>query len=393
VPFHDVLTQVKASKAFELTTVSITPGDTNFSKWLSQVAVAYEEFWIRQLSFTFVSQANYNMNVLETGLIVMSLDYDCTDAAPTNLLDMQRTAKSNCKAFKPQAASGQKLIFKPSNCQKKRYFTLAPNELIPNDDDIHNYIPANFYLAVEGTPISSDGVIIGQVEIDAIIELKVPKYDQLTATTLVSSVYGAADSIDQTNYLGNAWELQFGDPSPYFSLDVGPPPKIVVDTTIPAGSCVFVFIEWFFSTGSNLFNLDSITAAQGVIPSIYPGGTGITDFNDPFALGPQNSLTGTGRAVISFVYQAPADGLTVNDEISINFTSFPSSPSNIGIYFTPWSSSALPDFDRAARYRPKRIISKLDKKVDVLEKKIASLLLVVEKLGLSSVLESHSEFE
>jgi hypothetical protein len=362
VPFHEVLAQVYSSNTYQVKGVHMNPGLTIWTPWVSNIAVAYEEFWPQDVVVSFISSANYNMNNLAAGSICMSIDYDCKDAPPTSIIEQQRNTDNIL--FKPQIEYKAYLSADPSSYQKTRYFTLDDDTGISDDDDIHNYSPGKLWIGVEGTPATEDGEIIGEIVIDGIYKFKVPKTD--IANYRAPSRAWQINSMSAASPMGTSDFTSLAGECTFFTRKSAT--EIQVSRSIPART------SWLFNLSLVQANASVLTmplcgAAYGSFAALFPTSTPNV-FNSVVHRAPQAGIT-ANSGTLSFIYTVPDDGLPAGDVLSFSGATL-TGVISAALYITYWNYGPL------LKTRPELFLP--SKRQDVLKKKVFDMQEELKKL-------------
>jgi hypothetical protein len=78
VTHREFVTDIIGSGTFSLSSLSINPGLPSIFNWLSSVALAYESYRFRKLSFHFTSSAS----TATSGTVIVAVDFNPQDLAP-----------------------------------------------------------------------------------------------------------------------------------------------------------------------------------------------------------------------------------------------------------------------------------------------------------------------
>jgi len=148
-------------------TLPCNPGQSSTFPWLYTIAKNYEKYRFLELCFFYKPEVTeYTANV-NTGKVIMSADYDASDAAPANKQQME-DVDPHADGMPYQSIMltlDPKQMFKMSDA---RYVRIGG---LPGSTDIKTYDCANFFLAVQGQSANS---LIGELHVRYTVELSVP---------------------------------------------------------------------------------------------------------------------------------------------------------------------------------------------------------------------------
>lgn len=315
---REMITTITASNLFTKQAVAVNPGQTSLCLWMAQLAVAYEEFYPIKLRFKWHSLCNNASTELSTGAVAMMLDYDCTDLGPDSFNTMQVGA--NKIWFKPQRDDDRKskqahLDFNVSLCQQKRYYTLADHESVENDSDVHDYLPAMFYVGVTGCPTNFEGATIGQIELEAIFKFKAPRKE--IAGDILGSYSATTSTPTSAAPLGTSkWNMTPGS-TDYFEWLSGT--EIKVKTNIPKGSVWHISLCYTHASGAVTGPLPSVLLGD-LIP-YWPTGTPL-NYTGTYSRTPSAASTASSMCV-QYLYKVPETGLPEYDVITMSGATLP----------------------------------------------------------------------
>lgn len=278
----DIVTSSTAVGGFSVTKIVVNPGFVTTCPWLAPIAGQYDQYRTRGVIFEFVSTASETSTAASLGSVVMSTQYDITDADPVSKAEMLNRSYSNESKMSADCLHG--LECDPDEVQNDILYTRAYASTIANARDFDF---ANFYVATQGgsLPVST---IVGSLYINYEFEFfkQVPN-GGLVAKSNIWAGYRAttalAANVDFTGYplvLDQGRNLGFT-----FAAKTMTIPKIWQGTTF--------MIKWYWvhSAGTNAntgvvgtMTLNNITARTETsiqyIPANYwlvapLGGTGL----------------------------------------------------------------------------------------------------------------------
>lgn len=176
-PYHhrEPILTINGSSASAVTTIRMNPGLSEFAPWLSRIASAYESYRVEKLFFEYVTRAGST----KTGRVVMAVDYDALDSAPTSFIQVSNYEDSVATSSWEHAV----LRCSPNNLKKvvERY---VRDEASVADQDLRLSDIGKFFVWTEG-----------QDNTDAIADIYVNYHLVLRTPQLAESstgVYGGA---------------------------------------------------------------------------------------------------------------------------------------------------------------------------------------------------------
>jgi hypothetical protein len=147
--------------------IAVNPGQAASFPWLSTIAKNYEKYRFLELEYIYkpeVTQFNNNAN---TGKVMLSTDYDASDAAPTSKRESENADVHvdgmPYEVLRMKPAVGE--LHKNSDAK-----FIRPGGL-PGGTDIKTYDCANIYVA---TSAQTANVMIGELHVRYVVELSVP---------------------------------------------------------------------------------------------------------------------------------------------------------------------------------------------------------------------------
>jgi hypothetical protein len=162
-------------------TLPCNPGQSSTFPWLNTIAKNYEKYRFLELCFFYKPEVTeYTANV-NTGKVVLSADYDASDAAPATKQQME-DVDPHADGMPYQSIMltlDPKQMFQMSDA---RYVRIGG---LPGSSDIKTYDCANFFLAVQGQTANST---IGELHVRYTVELSVPVIEDIVQAPVNNSV-------------------------------------------------------------------------------------------------------------------------------------------------------------------------------------------------------------
>jgi hypothetical protein len=231
----------------------VNPGQAGTFPWLSSVARNFESYRFRKLKFCYETEAPSSLG----GSLVVSLDYDATDAAPGT--KQQAMAYRNAVRSAPWEPCCHTSALEDLNKQKS-YFVRPGAQ--PANTDIKTYDTGNAFVCTQNVTTSS--AVCGELYVEYDVELLTPVYevaqgvgtlinangtgtsnvsfggtDPVVAGTIATSVVGNVLTFSGLT-VGQEYQLTVVDDTAA-SLTVSAPVNLTAVTTLQSGgSGVFI---------------------------------------------------------------------------------------------------------------------------------------------------------
>lgn len=192
VRHREYFADLNGSIAFACTSFPINPGMALLFPWLNRMAANYESYHFNRLEFHYKTAAS----TTSVGSVIMSVDYDPADAAPSTLQQVyQNWGSTDCqvwesdKVFRCDRADMDKM--------KQRFIRSVP---LAANLDIKTYDVGNFNICTVG---EVDTSVIGRLWVDYEVELITPQgKDNVLA--YYSHMYSGGGGISRTIPFGLA---------------------------------------------------------------------------------------------------------------------------------------------------------------------------------------------
>jgi hypothetical protein len=170
-----------------LYTLPCNPGQSSTFPWLYTIAKNYEKYRFLELCFFYKPEVTEFTANVNTGKVILSADYDASDAAPLNKQQMEDVdPHADGMPYQSiQLTLDPKQMFQMSDA---RYVRIGG---LPGSTDIKTYDCANFFLAVQGQVANST---IGELHVRYTVELSVPVIEDVAQAPLNYSVTSFQDS-------------------------------------------------------------------------------------------------------------------------------------------------------------------------------------------------------
>jgi hypothetical protein len=156
------------------TTLACNPGQSAMFPWLSKKALLYEKYQFKSLEFIYKPEVSSFANLGSEGKVILSFDYDASDAPPSNKMQAEDTDPSAddlpCKEI----------------CLKLRPFEMHKNSdakyirpgNLPGGNDIKTFDCGNLYVSTSGLYASTG--TLGELWVRYNCVLSVPVLESTT---------------------------------------------------------------------------------------------------------------------------------------------------------------------------------------------------------------------
>lgn len=151
-----------------LNTYPINPGQSSTFPWLSTIAKNYEKYEFLSLQWIYKPEVSQYATNGQTGKILLSVDYDASDAPPQNKQQMEdvvphsdampyQQLKLNCRPKEMHKNSDAKFI-RPGN--------------LPANSDIKTYDAGNLFVGTSA--IATNTGTLGELHVKYIVKFSIP---------------------------------------------------------------------------------------------------------------------------------------------------------------------------------------------------------------------------
>lgn len=178
VRHREYIADVAGSVLFTATQLQINPGSEGCFPWLSQIARRFESYSFTTLKFYYESQAP----TTATGTILLVLDYDAADAAPSGKVDaMSYRGSVRCAPWQESCHSSAK-----EDLHKSKSNYVRGDSVLAANLDIKSYDIGNLFVCTQG---QAGTTAIGELYVEYDVMLLTP---QLSASSAPSFKYTGA---------------------------------------------------------------------------------------------------------------------------------------------------------------------------------------------------------
>jgi hypothetical protein len=248
---REYISDIFGSVNFSAIPFSINPGLAITFPWLSTISIAYETYRFKRLVFIYESSKSTATN----GSVLMAVDFDPDDAAPTN--KAQALAYNN--AIRGPTWETFSYVCSPGDLSKLNQKFIRFGALNANQDPIL-YDVGNLFICPSGL---ADGSAIGELHVDYEVEMYTPQFDLTAYALSTAAKYTAVGAITNTNWLGTSITQIGGVSATYTAstLFLNIPGQYILIYTLTGTSIGQTGSPTFSSTG-NTITLLSGTNAQ-----------------------------------------------------------------------------------------------------------------------------------
>lgn len=141
--------------AFAVSSSAINPGIPTLFKWLAPIAQRYETYQWKKLCFSYETMAS----TATVGTVIMAVDYDASDIAPTSKIDVM--SYKDAVRTAPWASTEMRCQVSDLNKVQKRYVRAGAVA----STDIKTYDTGNFLVCLDGVGAATVGELYAEYEV------------------------------------------------------------------------------------------------------------------------------------------------------------------------------------------------------------------------------------
>jgi hypothetical protein len=254
----DIVAEGSSPSIFTSQGFPINPGMAQTFPWLSQIAPRFEKYHFKKLRFCFETEAPTSLG----GSLILTLDYDASDAAPTS--KVQAMAYKNAVRAAPWEECCHDSAAEDLSQQKQYFVRSGVN---PVSTDIKLYDVGNLFVCSQN--VVTGGATLGELYVEYDVELMTPQL-QLPSIEDV-------DSANIIGQVGTTLLLPFGSAPVVTSSQLLPLVTIAPATGIVTFNRGGEFLLEYRFTGTGLTDstITGTLAAQFLVneQSIIEGGS------------------------------------------------------------------------------------------------------------------------
>jgi len=178
---RELIRNLPGSVAFAASSLSLNPGQSGTFPWLANIAQMYESYLFESFRITYVTMAASTA----LGSVLLSVDYDAADSAPTDMI--QAFSYRSSEISSPWEF--QEFRADPKDLHKQKTYFVRSGSLASNQD-VKMYDTGTIYLCRDGQADTSN---IGRIFVEYTVRLLTPqsgpvglglaKYGQFTGSS------------------------------------------------------------------------------------------------------------------------------------------------------------------------------------------------------------------
>jgi hypothetical protein len=288
----EYIAEINGSVGFAATAFNINPGQSGTFPWGNKIAQLYERYDFKFLEFYICSEVSAYAAQGQTGVVMMSCDYDASDAAPTT---KQQVLDTNPHTV-PCLPSVERPIVLRLDCREMRTSDakyVRPGSQ-PANTDLKTYDAGILYVSTQGNANTTN---IGELHVRYRCELRKPVLESAINLQGAAQHWSSIVATSANNFASAV--LQAG----------GSP--VLAGITLGANSVVFPA-----GIPGNYFLVCSVAGATSASAAYWSGGTALNILSQSAvrdAVAVQYSLAGTTTdpAMSIYTITVPVGGATV----------------------------------------------------------------------------------
>lgn len=254
IKHREYINEVFGSVNFNTNVYSINPGLPISFPWLNTIAIGYESYRFKRLSYIFESSRSTATN----GSVLMAVDFDSSDAAPTN--KAQALAYNN--AIRGPSWETFTYVCSPQDLAKMNQKFIRYGALSAGQDSLL-YDTGNLFIACQGFADVSN---IGELHVDYEVELITPQFDLAAYALATAAKITAVGAISNTNWLGLSINQAGGVTSAYSApfLNIQIPGQYILVYTLVGTGLAQAGSPVFSSSGNPISLLSQTVSATQI---------------------------------------------------------------------------------------------------------------------------------
>jgi hypothetical protein len=322
--------EVNGSVSFATTAYNINPAQSGSFPWGNKIAQLYERYDFEMLEFYLCSEVSAYATQGQTGVVMMSVDYDASDVAPTSKQQVLDTDPHTV----PCLPSVQKPIILRLDCKEMRSSDAKycrPGAQ-PANTDIKTYDAGVLYVSTQGNANTSN---IGELHVRYRCRLKKPVLESGISQNGAAMHFNSITSTTANNFAGAVLQPGFSPALANINLSAvantitfptGVAGNYFVSVSLSAGTSVSA-ISFAGSTGG-ISNLELMTASATtdstnqshslagttISPAMVIGAFSVTNAGGAVALNPGTIVTSGTASLDVFIFALPVTLLTMDEQ-------------------------------------------------------------------------------
>jgi len=246
----EYIADVNGSVNFATTGFSINPGQSTVFPWGSRIAQLYERYTFEFLEFYFTSSVSGFATNGQSGVIVLSADYDAADAAPTTKQQVEDTSPHTDPCLPSTSVVALRLDPREMRTSDAKYVRFGAQ---PANTDIKTYDVGNLFVTTQGCANTS---AIGELHVRYRVRLDKPVLEQ--ALVQGGVVHFSSIAATTTNNFAAA-ALQSGGTPSMTGITLGTN-TVVFPPGIPGNYLLSLNVAGATSASAMLWTDTSVTA-------------------------------------------------------------------------------------------------------------------------------------
>jgi hypothetical protein len=261
---------------FNATQFAVNPGQQASFPWLSRVATNYESYVFNSLRFCYETEAPSSLG----GTLVMALDYDASDPAPTT--KQQAMSYRSSVRSAPWSACCHTSLAEDLHKAKTNFIRIGAQ---PANTDIKTYDIGNLYVISQG--VGTSGATLGELYVEYDVVLMTPVYENSSDEIIIGAYVAGVGAQTIANPFGDGEtqvaaasvgitcdsksRLTFANPGAYvFSVEFGGT-TITNDLLTPSDTNIVVSQQFFLknSTSTTAMSLWTVRVAVPNSSMVY----------------------------------------------------------------------------------------------------------------------------
>ncbi len=240
-------TLVGAATAFTNTTFRVNPADSATFPWLSTIATMFDQYEPHGIVFEYVATSSeYNGTSQALGTVILAADYDVTDTAYTNKLEMENADYSNSTKSSETAMHG--IECDPAERPTKLLFVGTPSAT----SNAQMYDLCNFQIATSG--MSTTNVTLGELWVSYDFTFYKKQLTGGYGSQTKSAIWTSTTTDSTTSMIGTATADSHNDPTFRVAQEIGVGTRIYLPPNQFAGRYLIVYTADWASGSLNLNN-------------------------------------------------------------------------------------------------------------------------------------------
>jgi hypothetical protein len=320
----EYIADVVGSVGFATTAFACNPGQSTVFPWGSRIAQLYEEYDFEYLEFYVTSEVSGYATQGQTGVVILSFDYDASDAAPTT--------KQQVEAMNPHTVPclpSTSVIALTVDCKNAR---LADGKFVrpgalPANTDIKTYDIGNLFVSTQG---QANTTAFGELHVRYKCNLRQQVLEAATVAGGVLHFSGVAPTTAD-NFAG-AVQMAGGSPSltgitaaaNVITFPAGIPGNYLVQFNV-GGSTSGSLVDVVASAGASALNLLTSSTGKDTAseqPSLASGATTVSSMTATITVATTGGLLTLntpatlvgGNRMDLFIVSLPSTVLTMVEE-------------------------------------------------------------------------------